>query len=357
MIKMDKDSLSFHCSVKSVRLLKRKKHPDSFKGIKDAINELNAIFSEMCEDFLIEDDKMMRVNRKKIKQINEEPEDKDGVSAVREKGAKITQGSLICNFFIIPTDRLRVFDMHEQKYEEVGLSIKVYSRVNKKVYKCISLDLLNETLANSKWIDPNFLDYDFYLYKESLYPLLLRALRLSTRLLDDDDAKTIFDTEIGWVDDLYRKEDESGYYYLKDNRYVLWSEPEGVKIAIEPLTLKAVVFLKALQEVIEKSNFLEMGDKSKLQEGFIGWEDESKWAIEPGIVEADVKKMIKRTGRNFEIDKDLFVFLYDHGVLEMKEESRSLRSKTKFGNGNKRAYVFDKSRFCEYLIENENIPL
>lgn len=102
--------------------------------------------------------------------------------------------------------------------------------------------MLNETLANSKWIDPNFLDYDFYLYKDSLYSYLLRAIRLATRLIDDDDEKVIFNDEIGWVDNFYGR-DNSGYLrYIKDSRGYKWMESEDRPIEIDPMKFNAVIF-------------------------------------------------------------------------------------------------------------------
>lgn len=178
------NDVGIHCSEKYVQYINRKKNEEAFERIEETMAEMNAIFSEMSEDFLIEDHKMMKVTRKRINQARDEIENIDEPEEKKSRG----QGTFICNFFVVPTNRLRVYDL-QKKTTEVGLNVKIYTRINKKEYKCIELDLLNETLANSKWIDPNYLDYDFYLYKENFYPYLLRAIRLATRLLEDDDEK------------------------------------------------------------------------------------------------------------------------------------------------------------------------
>lgn len=133
--------------------INRKKNREGFERIEETLAEMNAIFSEMCEDFLVKDDKMMKVARKRINQAKNEMESEETKSDERREGKETTRGAFICNFFVVPTNRLRVYDLQKQKTTEVGLNVKVYTRINKKEYKCIELDLLNETLANSKWID------------------------------------------------------------------------------------------------------------------------------------------------------------------------------------------------------------
>ncbi|MNI28908.1 hypothetical protein D3C73_827110 [compost metagenome] len=351
------NDVGIHCSEKYVHYINRKKKRVEFIRVEEAVSEMNAIFSEMSEDFLIEDHKMVKVARKRINQAKSEIEKSEETnSEERREGKGTLQSAFICNFFIVPMYRLRVYDLQQNKLKEVGLSIKVFTRMNKKLYKCVELDLLNETLANSKWIDPNYLDYDFYLYKENLYPYLLRAIRLSTRLLEDDDEKVIFNDEIGWVDNFFGR-DKSGYLqYIKDFRGYKWMESEDMPIEIDPIKFNTVVFLKAVQGLIHKSEFLEMDSSSKLQEGFIGWENETTWAITFGLVKSHVASEVKKAGRNFKIDSKFYAFLYKQGILFIDGDVEGdFRPNKKFGNGNKRAFVLDKMRFHEFLEENQHI--
>ncbi|WP_339281307.1 hypothetical protein NST94_22230 [Paenibacillus sp. FSL H8-0282] len=350
------NDVGIHCSKKYVHYINRKKNREGFERIEETLAEMNAIFSEMCEDFLVKDDKMMKVARKRINQAKNEMESEETKSDERREGKETTRGAFICNFFVVPTNCLRVYDLQKQKTTEVGLNVKVYTRINKKEYKCIELDLLNETLANSKWIDPNFLDYDFYLYKDSLYSYLLRAIRLATRLIDDDDEKVIFNDEIGWVDNFYGR-DNSGYLrYIKDSRGYKWMESEDRPIEIDPMKFNAVIFLNSVQGLIHKSEFLNMDNNSKLQEGFIGWRDENIWAIKYSLIKPHVTNELKRTGRNFKIDNKLYAFLFKQGILFIDGDIEGdFRPDKKIGNSNNRAFVLDKIRFREFLEENQHI--
>ncbi|ASA23380.1 hypothetical protein [Paenibacillus donghaensis] len=350
------NDVGIHCSEKYVYYINRKKNPEEFRRVEETMGVMNAIFSEMSEDFLIEDHKMMKVVRKRINQARDEIENIDEPNSEVKKGKGLTQGAFICNFFVVPINRLRVYDLQKQKTTEVGLNVKVYTRINKKEYKCIQLDLLNETLANSKWIDPNYLDYDFFLYRENIYPYLLRAIRLATRLLDDDDAKVIFNDEIGWVDNFYGR-DNSGYLrYIKDSRGYKWMESEDMSIEIDPMKFNAVIFLNAVQGLIHKSEFLEMDNSSKLQEDFIGWENENIWAIKYSLIKPHVTNELKRTGRNFKIDNKLYAFLFKQGILSIEGDVEGVfRPDAKIGSANKRALVLDKMRFHEFIEENQHI--
>ncbi|ULO08973.1 hypothetical protein H1230_09485 [Paenibacillus sp. 19GGS1-52] len=351
------NDVGIHCSEKYVHYINRKRNPREFEWIGDTIAEMNAIFSEMCEDFLVKDDKMMKVARKRINQAKGETENTEETNSDEKREGKQTeQGAFICNFLVIPTNRLRVYDLQKKKITEVGLNIKVYTRISKRTYKCVELDLLNETMANSKWIDPNYLDYDFYLYKENLYPYLLRSIRLATRLLEDDDAKVIFNDEIGWVDGFWRGDVSGNLRYLKNDLIHILKESEEKKIEIDPIKFNAIVFLKAVQGVIDKSKFLEMGSNLKLQEDFIGWENETIWAIKYSLIKSQAEIELKRTGRNFKIDPKLYAFLFRQGILSIEGDVEEVfRPDIKFGNGNKRAFVLDKARVHEFLVENQDI--
>lgn len=337
-------------SVKTIRYIRRKQDTKEFTELKEMIQEANAIFSEMCEDFLIEDDKLKRVSRKRIDQTKEEADGEDGIPVGGKES--ITQGTFICNFFVLPIERLRVFDKERQAFVEVGLSIHVYTRINYKTYKCVELDLLNDIMANSKWIDPNFLDYDYYLYKEALYAYLLRAIRLSTRLMDEDDESVFFDDGVGWVDQYFGRTDSGYIHYMKDWQIYKWKESEEEKIKLDPMTYRAMVLLKTIRELIDKSQFLKIDDYSKLQENTIGWEDDSKWAIDYKIVRDYSKEEIKKTG-NFKIDKKIYKFLFEKGILAIEGSEDDFRPDTKFGMKNIRGFVLDKARFQEFIAEYE----
>lgn len=350
------NDVSIHCSEKYVHYINRKKNPKEFEGIEETVAEMNAIFSEMSEDFLIEDHKMMKVARKRINQAKNEIESVETKSDEKRDGKETARGAFICNFFVVPTNRLRVYDLQKQKTTEVGLNVKVYTRINKKVYKCIELDLLNETLASSKWIDPNFLDYDLYLYRENLYTYLLRAIRLATRLLDGDEQKVIFNDEVGWVDYFWGVDEENGYIRcMKGNQYIEWTESENKTTEIDPMKLNAITYLKFVQKFIDESKFQSMNDTSKLEEDFIGRESSLNWAIKFDKLKSYVKEAVKRSGRSFKIDKELYAFLNNQGILVVEGNVEGkFRPDTKFGKGNERAFVLDKKRFKEYLDENLN---
>lgn len=348
------NDVGIYCSEKYVHYINRKRNERQYEWVEATIAEMNAIFSEMCEDFLIEDHKMLKVARKRINQAKDEIESEDTKSGGNQEG-KGAKGALICNFFVIPINRLRVYDLQKHKFTEVGLNIKVFTKIGKRTYKCVELDLLNETLANSKWIDPNYLDYDFYLYKENFYPYLLRAIRLATRVMEDDDEKVIFNNDIGWVDGFWQGSiSDSNIYYLKNGLIHKWVEAEDKTIEIDPLKFNAILFLKAVKGVIDKSKFFAMDDTSKLQDDFIGWEDESKWAIKYTLIKSQAVSELKRTGKNFKIDSKLYAFLFRQGILSIDGDvEEEFRADTKFGNGNKRAFVLDKARLHEFLTENE----
>ncbi|WP_340010983.1 hypothetical protein MHI32_22960 [Paenibacillus sp. FSL H7-0690] len=349
------NDVGIHCSEKYVHYINRKKNPRGFERIEETIAEMNAVFSEMSEDFLIEDHKMMKVARKRINQAKGEIESEETKWAEKREGKETARGAFICNFFVVPINRLRVYDLQKQKTTEVGLNVKVYTRINKKEYKCIELDLLNETLANSKWIDPNFLDYDLYLYRENLYAYLLRAIRLATRLLEDDDEKVIFNDEIGWVNYFWGV-DEDGYVcYMKEKQPLKWKESEIKEIEIDPMKVNAITFLKVVQKLIDDSKFQPMNDSSKLKDGIIGWESTVSWAIKFDELKSYVKEAVKRSSRNFKIDKKLYAFLNNQGILTIEGHvEERFRPDTKFGKGNERAFVLDKKRFKEYLDENKD---
>ncbi|WP_424768324.1 hypothetical protein [Paenibacillus sp. sgz302251] len=360
--------VGIHCSVKHVTYIDREWYDKEFVRLKETIDEMNAIFSEMCEDFLIKGGKMLKVSRKRIdqnrkdKRVNNEeltPEQKQENNRV--EGKRKLQGTYIGNFFVVPIERLRIFDIQEHKRTEVGLRIKVYTRMNKKKYKCVELDLLNETLANPKWIDPNFLDYDFYLYRDNLYPYLLRAIKLATRLLEEDDEKLIFNDAVGWVERLRVHEDGS-VGYLKDDGYSIWSESGIVKTELDPMKLDVVKFLKAVRNYANKSQFLMIDDKmdvnADLQEEFVGWENETKWFFDYVRLKSSVTNILQQSGEmDFTLDKPFYVFLSMHGILdnEGKEEKNFRPDKKIPKSKNQRAFTLDKSRVDEFLLKNQNI--
>jgi hypothetical protein len=349
------NEVGIHCSEKYVHYINRKKHPKQFEWIEETVAEMNAVFSEMCEDFLIEDHKLMKVARKRINQTKGEKESEETNVDEKREGKQAARSAFICNFFVVPINRLRSYDLQKQKTTEVGLNVKVYIRISKKEYKCIELDLLNETLANSKWIDPNFLDYDLYLYKENLYVYLLRAIRLATRLLEDDDEKVIFNDEIGWVDYFWGVDDDGYICYMKEKQPLKWKESEVKEVEIDPTKVNAISFLKVVKKLIDSSEFEPMNDTSKLKEGTFGWESAQSWAIKFDELKSYVKEAVKRSGRNFKIDKKLYAFLNNQGILVIEGSMESkFRPDTKFGKGNERAFVLDKKRFKEYLDENQD---
>ncbi|MEK3720052.1 hypothetical protein [Paenibacillus sp. FSL H8-0034] len=334
--------LAAHFSSKAVRYVRRTENPEEFAEIEKAKEEINAIFSEVGEDFLIEENKLLKVSRKRIMQIQED-EDEDDESK--------KDGKPICNFFIIPKYRLRVFDDEQQRFKEAGLSIGAYVRINWHTYKYIELDLLNETLAGSKWINPNYLDYDYYLYRDSLYPYLLRSIWLSTRYLDDDE-RVLFDDSIGWVDEFFGRRESGYFHYRKDGQFAMWKSAEDPKITMDQMTYRSIVFLKSIKGLIDKSKLLPMNDSSRLQEGMIGWEDDSKWGIKFDIVKSHTTEEIKRSGKNFKVDSQLYAHLHKMGILEVEGDELKFRPDKKLSNG-KRAFVLDKARLEEFLSENE----
>ncbi|MEK4994415.1 hypothetical protein [Paenibacillus sp. FSL H7-0918] len=347
------NDVGIHCSEKYVHYTERKINEREYEWIKATVAEMNAIFSEMCEDFLIKDHKMLKVSRKRINQAKDEIESVETKSGRSQEG-KGAKDALIGNFFVVPINRLRVYDLHTRKFTEVGLNIKVFTKIGKRIYKCVELDLLNETLATSKWINPNYLDYDFYLYKESLYPYLLRAIRLATRLLDDDDEKIIFNDELGWVDGIWRGSVSGNLHYLKNGLIRIWEETEDTCIEIDPIKFNAILFLKAVQEFINKSKFLTMDDPTKPEGDFIGWEDEKRWAIKYGLIKSQAVSELKRKGTYFKIDSKLHAFLFRQGVLSIEGDvDNNPRADTKFGNGTNRAFVLNKVQLHEFLTENE----
>ncbi|CAG7644902.1 hypothetical protein PAESOLCIP111_04841 [Paenibacillus solanacearum] len=336
------NDLAAHFSSKAVRYVRRIENPKEFAKIKKAKKEINAIFSEVGEDFLIEENKLLKVSRKRIMQIQED-EDED------EESKK--DGKPICNFFIIPQYRLRVFDDEQQRFKEAGLSIRVYARINWHTYKYIELDLLNETLAGIKWINPNYLDYDYYLYRGSQYPYLLRSIWLSTRLLSEDDDKVLFDDRIGWIDEFFGRTESGYFHYMKDGQIAMWKSEDDPKKTIDQMTYRAVVFLKSIKGLIDKSSLLPMSDSSRLQEGIIGWQDDSKWAIKFDIVKTHTTEEIKRSGNSFKVDSKLYAHLHKLGILEVEGEAKP-RPDKKLSNG-KRAFVLDKIRLEEFISEHE----
>lgn len=124
--------------------INRKKNREGFERIEETLAEMNAIFSEMCEDFLVKDDKMMKVARKRINQAKNEMESEETKSDERREGKETTRGAFICNFFVVPTNRLRVYDLQKQKTTEVGLNVKVYTRINKKNISVLNLTCLTK---------------------------------------------------------------------------------------------------------------------------------------------------------------------------------------------------------------------
>lgn len=346
--------LGIHCSEKRVYYIKRKRDSREFKQLEKNIANMNAVFSEMCEVFLIEDDKLMKVRRSRIDQTRIERHD-DEISTKEKPGNRaLLQGALyISNFVIVPTNRLRVYDLSEQKKQEVGLSVKVYTRISKRSYKCIELNLLNETLANSKWINPDYLDYDFYLYKGSLYNYLLRSLQLATRLLKKEDEKVIFSDEVGWVDYFYGRDTSGIIRYSKNNTFYTWVELEGSTMADRNM-FEAIFFLESIRELINKSKFLEWGDKSDLSEGFIGWENNDTWAINYKLLNSHIKDVLESSGHNFKVDSNLYKFLFRQGILSIDGDiDGAFRPNKKFGNGNKRAFVLNKRRFHNFLSDHQ----
>lgn len=339
--------LAAHFSLKSVRYVRRKDDPKEFSKIEEIKDEINAIFSEVGEDFLIEGNKIMKVSRKRIMQIQEDEEEDD------DRAASNKDRKPICNFFVIPIYRLRVFDHEQQRFREAGLNIRAYTRINWHTYKYIELDLMNETLTGSKWINPDYLDYDYYLYRGSLYPYLLRSIWLSTRILKEDDEKVLFDDHVGWVEEFFGRRDSGYFHYMKHGQIEMWKSAEEPKKSLDQATYRAIVYLKSIRGLIEKSNFLPMDDPSTIQEGTIGWEDDINWAIKFDIVKKHTSEEIKRSGENFKINTDLYIYLYKMGVLEIEGDEEKFRPDKKIGKS-KRAFTLDKARFQEFLSEYEN---
>lgn len=142
-----------------------------WNSIKSCAEKLNIIYNK--EDFRIN-----YLNKYMYLEIDEEERRK------------------ICNFFIIPSHEIYIFDGVEEKYW--GMRLKVYIATGVSEIQCTKLNLTDKLIEKDNWIN-EYLSKDHIVYKKEDYQYIRQAIKLSSRLFKDKNKVKIYADCIGWV--------------------------------------------------------------------------------------------------------------------------------------------------------------
>lgn len=219
-------------------------HKKEFKKIGKKLRKLNAIFSEMNEDFSVHRDGYKVFDRKDRAKSEE-----------------------LANFFVIPSYRLRA--EVDGRIQEIGLELKVYVSENWSSYKCVTKKLTNEMLEKPDWISADALDYEYILKNKKKYKFLLNAIKLSTRAIKEDKVKYYYNSSKGWVE-------ESDYNLYK------WINKQ-TEVQIDNQLLKPALFVQAIKTFLKDSKLHDNKDTKKLGQGYIGWRHNDNVNIEYSV--------------------------------------------------------------------------
>ncbi|MDR4998972.1 hypothetical protein [Brevibacillus parabrevis] len=275
----------------------------------------------------------------------------------------------LCNFFIVPTHRLYIKE--NQTIREEGLGIKVYTKLSKKKYKCIYLNLNQEMIEKGYWVTASFLDHDLFLYDKSYYRYLKMAIKLSTRILLDSDFK-IFDGE-WWFENRFSDvtiNDFEGYHQRRPvlqlvhpvttngviKSFYNLSNSENLNIS-DINTLKkqdAIIFLKEILALIEEQPLTKLGEIPENEVDNLGWQDDDKYYL-PYKETWDLVETRLRHREKYSLlaRKELDLFLFDEKIIEIEEEKsgrkRADKLVTVYPKTKIRVFVIKKTKMNEYL--------
>lgn len=260
-------------------------HKKEFKKLGKKLRKLNAIFSEMNENFSV-DRYGYKVFDRKAKAKSEE----------------------LSNFFVIPSYRLRA--EVDGRIQEIGLELKVYVSENWSSYKCVTKKLTNEMLEKPYWISADTLDYEYILKNEKKYSLLLNAIKLSTRATKKDRVKYYFESK-GWIE-------ESDYnLYRSINKLT--------EIPIDSKLLKPALFAQAIKILLKDSKLHDNRGTNQLEQGYIGWKQNDNVNIEYSVAKEWFEGYFSRKSLDLSFETDTLEELRILKIVSANKEAGKYR--------------------------------
>lgn len=267
----------------------------------------------------------------------------------------------ISNFCVIPTHKLYV--KKENFIYEDGIGVKVITKIGKKKYKCIYINLNNEMIEKGYWISPFYLDHDLYLYDKKFYNHIRIAIKLSTRMLAPDEFK-IFDGE-WWLENRFADVEISEFNgFPKTNFIQILAHPLRTCGEIKPLHINVtndmieekgskidqdiIHFLLAINELVNKELILKKGDSPDADIKNIGWKDDEKYYLLYLKAWEWVYDFLNMSDLKFSSTKKEIEFkLYEMGMIDLEVEKNGRRKRA---DCNTTVYTGKKERVLRVSI-------
>lgn len=339
-------------------------HPNILAELDDDYVRLNRILHRENLRIDIEGNTLFinPVTTKKKKENTNETKEDEGIDEKSD--------TKISNFCVIPTHRLYV--KNENGIHEDGIGVKIFSRVGKKKYKCIYLNLTNEMIEKGSWISPVYLDHDLFLYNKSFYNQLRIAIKLSTRMLSREEFK-VFDGE-WWFENPFSDFQISDYEGYPKSNTIKWlpdppkkingefehfnsySTNERWKEGLSEIIKQDIFnFLQAVKELVRKELVLEKGVIPDPDNENIGWKDNDKYYLIYGKTWEWVENYLNKSDYHISIHKKEFdIKLYEEDIIEIKEEKRAGRKRADcntvvYSKHRERVFKISISRLNEFI--------
>lgn len=270
----------------------------------------------------------------------------------------------LTNFCVIPTHRLYV-QGNDSRYIEEGVGVRIYTKLSKKKYKLIHLNLSNEMIEKGNWLNANYSAQDLILYKKSFYHHVCIAIKLSTRALASSEYKVF--TDGYW----YENEDESITIdeYEKMDRLIAEGIPNQLSLSNNQESEKPTVsgkhellpFLAELSSLIETWPRFEKGTKPSTNDDSVVWFDREYYYLPYKQTWSTMEERLRDAGFYRTNDKDfrkgIEAILSAEQLIKIETETKSNRERADCNasvyKGKKlRVFKVYKARLENYLQTN-----
>ncbi|MNM86639.1 hypothetical protein D3C81_987980 [compost metagenome] len=236
-----------------------------------------------------------------------------------------------------------------EKIHVAGMAVELYSQLSDEKYKRIHINLSDEAIEKGNWLNNDFIDRDFFVYKSDLYRYLRIAIKLSSRILKKEAKKVYYDGE--WL------EDEDAVDHIIDSQHereihsIRNSGIENESDFIEKELKDAIQFLEAQRLYINHIKLFPFPEKPSDEMNGYGWEDESYYYLIYKDTWSWIRAYFNRNRIKLQTKaKELDHYLIEAAVFESNEERNNLQRADQNIRGlDKRVFMINKARFNEFL--------
>ncbi|GMK40546.1 hypothetical protein PCCS19_36020 [Paenibacillus sp. CCS19] len=261
----------------------------------------------------------------------------------------------ICNFFVLPTHTLYYDD--DEKLHEAGIALELYSQIEEDKYKRILLNLNDEAIEKGNWLNNiSFFDRDYLVYKSDLYRYLRIAIKLSTRILKENQKKVFYDD--AWLEDDDALEHISAFKYDQRMLQLRKYNNELENDTNRKEDIDAINFLTAQSKYISEITMLAFPEDPSVENSEWGWEDNEYYYLVYSKTWSWIRAFFNHNEIKLKLnEKELDDYLIEAGVFESNE----IRPKTKIKRADRktpplkqRVFMINKLRLHEFLSHKEN---